>query len=96
MIIVSGHWEQIAGVWYGQQQRFVATKAGWSAIRRRLVKLANARCEFCGAYTPLDKGHAHHVEKRKMGGGSRDDRIWVDGRRQLNWLCFSCHERAHS
>jgi len=34
-------------------------------------------------------GEAHHLKKRKMGGGFRDDRP-----ENLQWLAWECHERA--
>jgi hypothetical protein len=65
----------------------------YRSMRWMLCELAGSHCEECGRYTPMDSGEAHHVNG--SGGGKRDDRLFVDGVRQLNWLCKDCHRGTH-
>ena len=66
----------------------------YSKMRIELCHLAEHKCEKCGDFTPLTRGHADHVNRR--GGGRRDDRIFVEGKRNLRWLCPDCHEGKHN
>ncbi len=46
----------------------------------RKIKHLRTSCEICGEYRTLSHGHHQDYEKRK----------------EVNWLCQSCHERVHS
>lgn len=65
----------------------------YQRMRSELCFLAGQHCEVCGRFVGLVSGEVHHVNGR--GGGRRDDRIMVDGKRNLKWACFSCHRGAH-
>lgn len=72
-----------------KQREAVGARAGWC-------------CENCGEPAPLHDqeiqreegvmssilraGQAAHINARKMGGGSRNDKT-----ENLGWLCFMCH-----
>jgi len=89
MIRERGKWEGCFGHWIGD--RWVATKAGWEKVRRRLAEKANFRCEHCGRIL-LYSGDAHHRRGRGAGSAKRDDRIELpDGTRNLIYLCRECH-----
>ena len=66
----------------------------YARMRRELAGLAAFCCEECGVRVELNEGHADHVYGR--GGGRRDDRIFVAGRRNLRWLCPGCHSGKHN
>lgn len=76
-----------------------AKRARWLAV----YNLDGGRCRRCGRrldppYTnSVDGAEVHHVEGRGMGGGKRDDRIFIDGKRNLETLCpgpIGCHRKA--
>lgn len=58
----------------------------YTKMRTRLRELAGNRCEECGRFDM--NGDAHHGKGR--GAGKRDDRIFVDGKRNLFYLCRGC------
>jgi hypothetical protein len=41
------------------------------------------------------QGDVEHIQTRGLGGGKRDDRIFVDGKRNLEYLCRQCHTGRH-
>jgi hypothetical protein len=65
----------------------------YNRMRSELCDLANQHCEMCGRFVGLASGEVHHVNGR--GGGRRDDRIVVDGKRNLRWACGLCHRGQH-
>jgi hypothetical protein len=76
-----------------------AKRARWMAV----YDLDGGRCHRCGRrldlpYTnSVNSAEIHHVEGRGMSGGKRDDRIFVDGKRNLETLCPGlnrCHAKA--
>ena len=75
--------------------RVILRGAAYQKMRMKLCNLAGERCENdgCGKYTPLASGDAHHPNGR--GGGKRDDRIFVEGKRNLYWHCRPCHSGKH-
>lgn len=76
--------------------RVILHGAAYTRMRIKLCMLADQHCENCKRYTPLEEGEAHHGKTRQMGGGRRDDRIFVDDKRQLFWLCKGgCHREKH-
>lgn len=84
--------------------RWIANAASNKIIRWLTNSLANSRCQLeknrqCWKFTPLDKGHPHHVIHKKMGGAFTDDRIWlmIGGEKvQIRvWACPYCHQEHH-
>jgi 5-methylcytosine-specific restriction endonuclease McrA len=64
----------------------------YKAMRLRVYREQGGHCAFCGRKIyRLSDGELHHIRKRKMGGGSRDD-----SRANLEMLCNSCHRREHN
>ncbi len=63
----------------------------YTRMKAKLRELAENKCEECGRYDT--KGDVHH--KLGRGGGKRDDRIFVDGVRQLFYYCRKCHGGKH-
>ena len=84
--------------------REVLSGAAWRERKMHVFLLDDGSCRSCGKFLmPPGKGLAneaeiHHVHRRGMSGGRRDDRIWVtiDGRkvRNLVTLCAECHRKA--
>lgn len=54
---------------------------------RRVVPLHSVRDEETGEIVAM-AGEIHHLANRKMGGGSRDDRL-----ENLQLLCWKCHRK---
>lgn len=75
--------------------RLILSGKAYHDMRLALCELANCYCEAdgCGKPTRFYDGEAHHEAGR--GGGRRDDRIFIDGKRNLKWLCKSCHGGEH-
>lgn len=99
---IKGEWEGIPGWWLDDPQspdgkRFIATHYGWDQIKERVKEVAHARCELnlsadCAGYTQyLD---THHRRGRGTGGSKRDDRIRINGIRNLLAGCRVCHDLA--
>jgi hypothetical protein len=97
---VKGEWEGIPGHWLTDPQspdgrRFIATHYGWDKVQARVRDLCGSRCEmnlseYCQGRTQwLD---THH--RRGRGGGKRDDRIYILGKRNLLGVCRPCHDLA--
>lgn len=95
-----GDWEGIPGFWLDDSvspdgKRFIATHYGWDKVKERVKTIANGRCELnlaadCqGSTFWLD---THH--RRGRGGGKRDDRIFISGKRNLIAGCRACHDLA--
>ncbi|MFZ0732936.1 MAG: hypothetical protein WAM79_11475 [Candidatus Sulfotelmatobacter sp.] len=70
--------------------RKVSSKAEWRKLRNEVFKRALGFCEnsCCRRDTPLNQGHVHHLKRRGLGGGKRDDNNVI-------WLCEWCHAKAH-
>jgi HNH endonuclease len=66
--------------------REICTGKDWTHRREECAIRAILGCESCHRYLPLHRGEAHHIIKRGMGGGFRDDRL-----ENLMWLCMTCH-----
>ncbi len=59
-----------------------------NAIRRReLCAKADAKCQQCGADTPLKEGVRHHAQMLSEGG--------TDFPNNEQWLCKKCHKKVH-
>lgn len=97
---IRGEWNGIPGFWIDDPQspdgkRWIATHYGWDRVKERVKEIANGRCELnlsenCqGANYWLD---THH--RRGRGGGKRDDRITILGKRNLMACCRTCHDSA--
>jgi hypothetical protein len=71
--------------------RVILRGVAYAKMKAKLRNLADSRCENCGHGT-VD-GDVHHPSGR--GGGKRDDRIYVDGKRNLFYWCRSCHSGHH-
>jgi hypothetical protein len=63
----------------------------YTQMKNKLRELAGRMCEKCGDY--CWDGDVHHPNGR--GGGRRDDRIFVDGKRNLFYWCRDCHSGHH-
>lgn len=71
--------------------RVILRGLAYSKMKSKLRELAGGRCERCGMY--VQQGDVEH--KAGRGGGKRDDRIFVDGKRNLEYLCRKCHTGRH-
>lgn len=71
--------------------RIILRGNAWKKMRLKLKSLAKGMCEMCQDHT--ENGDAHHVNGR--GGGRRDDRIFVDGKRNMLYVCRECHTGKH-
>jgi hypothetical protein len=71
--------------------RVILKGVAYSKMKIHLRQLAESKCETCGKFTLT--GDVEHVNGR--GGGKRDDRIFVDGKRNLKYLCRICHSGRH-
>jgi hypothetical protein len=65
--------------------------AAYTRMKNKLRDMAGNKCEECGRFDT--QGDAHHYHGR--GGGKRDDRIFVAGKRNLFYLCRKCHGGRH-
>ena len=84
-----------------QQEREVCHGEAWEQRRQEVWARDNGKCQGCGGSVPLHNekdaddnllrraAQIHHRQHRKMGGGSRDDRM-----DNLQTLCWGCHRRA--
>ena len=63
----------------------------YTKMKAKLRQIAGGTCEKCGIYST--QGDVHHPNGR--GGGKRDDRIFVNGVRNLFYWCRSCHSGHH-
>lgn len=77
--------------------RVKLTEQHYTQMRQLLCDLAGSHCEMdgCGKFTGMASGQVDHIALRGMGGARRDDRIFVDGKRQLRWVCPACHNGRH-
>ena len=97
---LKGEWEGIPGHWLRDSQspdgqRFIATHYGWERIRDRVKELAHGQCELNIAEDCQPRTYwldTHH--RRGRGGGKRDDRIVILGKRNLVACCRQCHGLA--
>jgi hypothetical protein len=71
--------------------RVILRGVAYRKMRLKLKGLAKGMCEECG--THCENGDVHHPNGR--GGGRRDDRIFVDGIRNLFYWCRECHSGHH-
>ncbi len=58
------------------------TLAGWNALKRELLRLAQGRCEACGATVGIFD--PEHAKDRGDGGKDVLDNVWLS--------CRTCHE----
>lgn len=70
--------------------RLVSSPGNWRKLREKLCKRAGEMCERCGRPTELSEGHAHHIQRRGIGGGKRSDDPG-----NLKFLCEWCHRKEH-
>jgi hypothetical protein len=73
--------------------RVILRGMAYAKMRSKLRELANNKCEVCGRFDM--NGDVDHVVIRGMGGAKRDDRIFVDGKRNLIYKCRNCHNGRH-
>lgn len=87
------------------KRRWIATPESNRIIRALVCKLSNKQCQVrrekhCWKWAPVEIGHPHHVQHKKMGGAFTDDRIWIviDGEIvQIRvWSCPTCHREHHN
>lgn len=71
--------------------RIILRGMAYQKMKAKLRELAQNKCETCGKFTL--SGDVEHVNGR--GGGRRDDRIFVKGKRNLKYLCRICHTGRH-
>jgi 5-methylcytosine-specific restriction endonuclease McrA len=71
--------------------RVILRGNAYKKMRLKLKGIAQGRCEKCGKH--CENGDADHVRGR--GAGKRDDRIFIDGVRNLQYLCRPCHSGKH-
>lgn len=87
----------------GKQVEICRTAAEWEQRRAECCAQYGAVCYHCVARAPLHDecrpgtdivrypaGHAHHIDRRGLGGGNRNDALG-----NLVWLCKACHEKTH-
>lgn len=58
----------------------------WKAMKARLARERGRRCQEPGCQTPHDRVILDHIHERKDGGADLDPS-------NLQWLCFTHHER---
>jgi hypothetical protein len=73
--------------------RVILSGAAYSKMKAKLRELAGNKCEVCGRFDL--NGDVDHVTIRGMGAAKRDDRIFVDGKRNLKYKCRGCHNGRH-
>jgi hypothetical protein len=71
--------------------RIILSGMAYQRMKAELRKLADNHCEVCGKYDT--QGDVDHLPGR--GGGKRDDRIFVAGKRVLKYTCRVCHDGRH-
>lgn len=80
--------------------REVCLGQAWADRKVEVWELDERRCVVChrSLLSPLertyDAAQCHHIHGRGMAGGKRDDRIFVNGERNLNTLCWACHAKS--
>lgn len=74
--------------------RVILRGVAYSKMKAKLRDLANSCCEKCSRHLGRGEGDVEHPNGR--GGGRRDDRIFVDGKRNLYFWCRECHSPRHS
>jgi len=80
----------IPGVWYENPTRFVSTDYGWKRLREWGSKNI-LWCAKAVRYQMHIGREWHHIYGGGAGGARRDDRIEVDGKPNLSWLCREHH-----
>ncbi len=63
----------------------------WLLRRRDVWMRDQGCCVACGKPVALPDASVDHIEPRRMGGGSRDDRP-----ENLRTMCFDCHWKRHA
>lgn len=97
---VSGYYEGVPGHWLDDPaspdgRRWIATAYGWEKIQERVKQECQSRCEL--NTSEHCQGHSQWLDihhRRGRGGGKRDDRIWILGKRNLKACCRACHQLA--
>jgi hypothetical protein len=85
-----------------RDEREILSGAAWRERKIEVYLLDGGCCvgQACGKFlTPPGRGLAneaeiHHISRRGMAGSKRDDRVFVDGRRNLETRCRACHEKV--
>jgi hypothetical protein len=72
--------------------RVILRNNAYKKMKCELRRLAGCCCEKCGRR--VMNGDVEHRHGR--GGGRRDDRIFVNGKRNLFYWCRECHTPRHS
>jgi hypothetical protein len=73
--------------------RIMLSGSAYQKMKAKLRELAENKCERCSKFTL--QGDVEHITIRGMGAAKRDDRIFVDGKRNLLYLCRVCHTGRH-
>jgi nucleoside-diphosphate-sugar epimerase len=74
--------------------RVILRGNAYRKMKEKLRAMAGHRCELCGELCA--NGDVHHLGSgRGLGGGKRDDRIFVDGTRNVLYACRECHSGKH-
>jgi hypothetical protein len=68
--------------------RVILRGMAYTRMKVKLGQLADWKCENEGCGRRVMQGDVHHANGR--GGGKRDDRIFVDGKRNLLYYCRAC------
>jgi hypothetical protein len=95
-----GDYEGFPGWWIDDPaspdgKRFIATHYGWDLIKERVKQEANFRCQLNLSENCQGRSQWQDVHHRRgRGGGKRDDRITILGRRNLLCCCRCCHSLA--
>lgn len=70
--------------WWNRYSRYLKSPE-WRALRKRLYKDRDGRCEDCGKKL-RGKYHAHHETYQRVGNEDLED---------LVLLCDRCHQKRH-
>lgn len=74
--------------------RVILRGLAYSKMKAKLRAMAGGCCELC--HRRCSDGDVHHLGAgRGLGGGKRDDRIFVDGTRNVMYACRECHTGKH-
>ena len=71
------------GVYRRWKYRRYLRSPHWQALRKKILKRADYKCEKCRRHVPLD---VHHLTYARRGHEDMAD---------LQALCRSCHQKAH-
>lgn len=80
---------EITGDYRGSERRFVASASGW----KKLTEWGRANVRFCEIEECHFGSEWHHLGRGRGNGGCwRDDRIEIDGKRNMIFVCRGHHQ----